>query len=223
MEPAPGAQAASPQAAPASGDDYLSAISRESLEVLDHFGAEAPAKLNQYSCSVEDALFESLTHQKNQAEMLGEYAEYVKNILELLPAIEVEREQYRTLLTDPAALSSYVSEFFGPNGPHPVQLPGEQARQALIDGLVQPTGPMMPNGNPEAFQVQQQALAPQAQQQSARPQMFMPAPGNGAAPMRAEDAWQQFGMAADTRPDQAWMVLDQMTPEQIRAKILFAE
>ena len=218
---APGSQVPESQAPSAPADDYLSAISRESLEVLDHFGAEAPAKLNQYSCSVEDALFESLTHQKNQAEMLGEYAEYVKNILELLPAIEVERESYRTLLTDPSALSSYVSEFFGPNGPHPVQLPGEQARQALIDGLVQPTGPMMPNGAPEAFQVPQAQQA-QAQQQ-ARPQMYMPAPGNDSAPMRAEDAWQAFGMAADTRPDQAWQILDQMTPEQLRAKILFAE
>ena len=39
-------------------DNYLSKISDESLEVLEHFGAEAPVLLNKYCCSVEDALIE---------------------------------------------------------------------------------------------------------------------------------------------------------------------
>ena len=37
-------------------DAYLSQISDASLEVLEHFGAEAPVLLNQYACAVEDAL-----------------------------------------------------------------------------------------------------------------------------------------------------------------------
>ena len=37
-------------------DEYLANVSDESLEVLQHFGAEAPALLNRYSCVVEDAL-----------------------------------------------------------------------------------------------------------------------------------------------------------------------
>ena len=39
-------------------DSYLSQISDASLEVLEHFGAEAPAKLNMYACALEDRLIE---------------------------------------------------------------------------------------------------------------------------------------------------------------------
>ena len=39
-------------------DSYLSQISDTSLEVLEHFGAEAPAKLNAYACALEDQLIE---------------------------------------------------------------------------------------------------------------------------------------------------------------------
>ena len=41
-------------------DAYLSQISDQSLEVLEHFGAEAPVLLNQYACAVEDALIEQV-------------------------------------------------------------------------------------------------------------------------------------------------------------------
>ena len=40
----------------AASDEYLQNVSSESLEVLQHFGAEAPALLNRYACVVEDAL-----------------------------------------------------------------------------------------------------------------------------------------------------------------------
>ena len=55
--------AASPNARPKPGavsDAYLSQISDASLEVLEHFGAEAPVLLNQYACAVEDALIEQV-------------------------------------------------------------------------------------------------------------------------------------------------------------------
>lgn len=41
-------------------DDYLTQVSNESLEVLQHFGAEAPKLLNDYSCALEDALIEQV-------------------------------------------------------------------------------------------------------------------------------------------------------------------
>ena len=51
-------------------DSYLSQISQESLEVLQHFGAEAPYLLNQYACAVEDALIEQVRRaQKLEAEL----------------------------------------------------------------------------------------------------------------------------------------------------------
>jgi len=44
------------QNASGSPDSYLSNVSDVSLEVLEHFGSEAPALLNNYACAVEDAL-----------------------------------------------------------------------------------------------------------------------------------------------------------------------
>jgi hypothetical protein len=52
-------------------DNYLSEISSESLEVLEHFGAEAPALLNKYSTAVEDALIEQV---KKNTELCRELA-----------------------------------------------------------------------------------------------------------------------------------------------------
>ena len=51
-------------------DAYLSGISNESLEVLEHFGAEAPVLLNQYACAVEDALIEQVQRCQSMAVML---------------------------------------------------------------------------------------------------------------------------------------------------------
>lgn len=62
--------------------DYLSEISSESLEVLEHFGAEAPVLLNRYSCAVEDALIEQVEKntqlRKELAALKGE--EFDQNI-----------------------------------------------------------------------------------------------------------------------------------------------
>ena len=43
----------------------LTDFSVESLEALDHFGIEAPAKLNQYAMSLEDALIEQVKRNKD--------------------------------------------------------------------------------------------------------------------------------------------------------------
>ena len=57
-------QQAAQQGASQAQDQYLSGISNESLEVLEHFGAEAPALLNTYACAVEDVLIEQV-HRGN--------------------------------------------------------------------------------------------------------------------------------------------------------------
>ena len=59
-------QQAAAQGQANASDSYLNGISDASLEVLEHFGAEAPALLNQYACAVEDALIEQVhvaTHE----------------------------------------------------------------------------------------------------------------------------------------------------------------
>lgn len=51
-------------------DPYLSGISDDSLEVLKHFGGEAPKLLNDYSCAVEDALIEQVKRVKELSERI---------------------------------------------------------------------------------------------------------------------------------------------------------
>jgi len=66
-------------------------VSPESLEVIDHFGADAPAVLNNYACTVEDALiarYEQLTEAVN-----------------LLQELSQEHAAYEAILTDPDILA----------------------------------------------------------------------------------------------------------------------
>ena len=55
----------------------LSELSVETLEVLDHFGIEAPAKLNKYSMAIEDALIEQVSRNK-------EYKDEIERLKQLL-------------------------------------------------------------------------------------------------------------------------------------------
>jgi hypothetical protein len=44
---------------------FLENLSTESLEILEHFGADAPKTLNDYACRVEDALLEQIQLNKD--------------------------------------------------------------------------------------------------------------------------------------------------------------
>ncbi len=101
------------QAQEAVSDAYLSQISDQSLEVLEHFGAEAPALLNQYACAVEDALIEQV--QRGQSQSL------------MLEAAGEERAAMNLMLTDPDVLADYVNDFYGPEGPYPTETAEETA------------------------------------------------------------------------------------------------
>jgi len=77
-------------------DPYLSKLSDDSLEVLKHFGGEAPALLNKYSCAVEDALIEQVQRCNALAERIKELTgeapeldgESVRKALELKNALQ---------------------------------------------------------------------------------------------------------------------------------------
>lgn len=202
------------QAQQQSGSDaYLDNISNESLEILSHFGAEAPVKLNTYACKVEDALLESLQHQKGQGHVIAEQQDYIEKVQSVLNAAQVEREGMLTILSDPNELSTYVQQFFGADGPYPVYTPAEQAQAALREGMVQEGAPLMPRAeNPRmAYE---------------RPQMPMPQPGAGANSGRLAgngSTWNQFSQLMDVAPDKAWQALSALNPEDVRAKVLFME
>ena len=82
-------------------------VSEASLEVIDHFGADAPAVLNNYACQIEDSL---ITTNQQLQEAVG-----------ILQEMSQEHKAYEQILTDPDVLADYTCEFFGPEGPYPVE------------------------------------------------------------------------------------------------------
>ena len=165
-------------------------VSEASLEVINHFGADAPAVLNNYACQIEDSLIQ--TNQQLQ-EAVG-----------LLQEMSTEHKAYEQILTDPDVLADYTCEFFGENGPYPVE--EENAAPAA------PTFAGQPIQNPQV-----QAQAP------VRPEM--PVPPQPQAPADAGDFWKDFGGAADRDPQNAWRYLNaaQQNPEVFRQKLLVME
>jgi hypothetical protein len=127
-------------------------VSDASLQVIDYFGADAPAVLNTYACNIEDALIQT-NEQLIQA-------------VNLLQEMSQEHLAYETILTDPDVLADYTCEFFGENGPYPVPddapVYGQQVGQQFVRpaGIapVAPQRPEMPappqpqaQGNPGDF------------------------------------------------------------------------
>ena len=189
-------QAQAPMQGQAQGevrDAYLSQVSDQSLEVLQHFGAEAPALLNQYACAVEDALIEQV--QRGQSQSL------------MLEAAGEERTAMNTMLTNPDVLADYVNDFFGPQGPYPTETAAEtQARQqhqarAQFEAEIQ-------------SQEQNTQVPPNFQ----RPEMDMPTPGRQAN--QANDFWGGLSNLMDSRPEDAWKFLSQAPQGALQTKML---
>ena len=175
-----------------SPDSYLSAVSDVSLEVLEHFGSEAPALLNNYACAVEDALIEQV--QRNQS----------MNVM--LDAASEERAAMNIMLTNPDILADYVNGFFGPDGPYPTLTDEEQA-------IVNENHARAQFANEIAAQ-EQRGVPPSFQ----RPQMGMPTPGRAQAPQRT--FWGDFSSLMDNNPEQAWQFLSQAPQRAFQSKML---
>ncbi len=192
----------SSQTSQAISDQQLLAngVSPESLEVINHFGADAPAVLNNYAVQIEDAL---VTTNSQLQEAVG-----------LLKEIQAEHQSYETILTDPDVLADYTCEFFGENGPYPVEEPA---------GQVVGNPGITPQQQAAALQQQQAAAAQQQGQQFARPQM--PVPPQPQAQENTGDFWNNFGALTDKDPANAWRYLNQaqQTPDIFRNKMLVME
>jgi len=193
----------SSQTSQAISDQQLLAngVSPESLEVINHFGADAPAVLNNYAVQVEDAL---ITTNNQLQEAVG-----------LLKEMSEEHKAYETILTDPDVLADYTCEFYGPNGPYPVE--DDQAGQYVGNqGITQ-------EQQAAALQQQQAAAQAQADPRFARPQM--PVPPQPQAPENNGDFWNNFGALTDKDPANAWRYLNQaqQSPDIFRNKMLVME
>ena len=173
-------------------DAYLSGISDQSLEVLEHFGAEAPALLNTYACAVEDALIEQVQRGNSMNH--------------LLEAAGEERGAMNIMLTNPDVLADYVNDFFGPNGPYPTETPEESYQREQYEARAQ---------FEQEIIAQEQGRVPQ---QFQRPQMDMPTPGRQVN--QANDFWGNFSEMMDAAPENAWKYLAQAPQGALQAKAL---
>jgi len=173
-------------------DSYLSQISDVSLEILEHFGAEAPALLNNYACAVEDALIEQVGRNGTMNLMLDAASE--------------ERAAMNIMLTNPDVLADYVNGFFGANGPYPTPTAAERAqiaehvaRQKFANEIAQ----QEERGVPQNFQ---------------RPVMNMPTPGRQQS--QANSFWGDFSQLMDSNPEHAWQYLSGAPAQAFQSKML---
>jgi hypothetical protein len=98
--------------------DYLD-LSQQSRQVIDAFGVEAPAVLNNYALQLEGMLDNAVAWGTKATELLNGYANF---------AVGEHQENlaYNEILTNPDVLSDYTLKFFGPEGPYPVYESEEQ-------------------------------------------------------------------------------------------------
>jgi len=163
------------------------------LEVLEHFGAEAPALLNNYACAVEDALIEQVQRGQHMNLMLDAAGE--------------ERAAMNIMLTDPDILADYVNDFFSEGGPYPVETAEEQAEREAYEYRAQLEY--------EMDQYENDYAVPQNFQ---RPQMDMPVPGQREH--AATSFWGDFGSMMDNNPEEAWKYLSQAPNAAFQSKML---
>lgn len=181
------------QAQAQASDAYLSQVSDESLEVLQHFGAEAPALLNNYSCALEDALIEQVGNFQKQSEIVA--------------GMGKQNHAMNVMLTDPDVLADYVNEFYGPNGPYPTETPQEEAARRETEARTQ-----------FAREIEAQERSAQVPASFQRPQMDMPTPGRQAN--AGNDFWGSFSQLMDNNPEQAWQYLSQAPQGALQSKML---
>lgn len=91
----------------------LAGMSQESRVVMDAFGIEAPAVLNNYALQLENMLDSAVAWGNRAADCIQGYANFAVNEHQ-------ENLAYNEILTNPDVLSDYTLKFFGPEGPYPV-------------------------------------------------------------------------------------------------------
>jgi hypothetical protein len=121
----------------------------------------------------------------------------------VITAAAEDNAAYHTMMTNPDLLSEYVNDFFGPEGPYPV----ETAEDRLAAEVA---------ANDTRFQSQQ--AAPQYE----RPQMDIPTPGTQSS-AGSDDFWANFAQISERNPSAAWQILSQAGPDALRSKVLVSE
>jgi hypothetical protein len=181
--------------------------------VLNHFGTEAPALLNRYACTVEDALLQQAQQSTEALQQLQQLHQNLQQMELVLNAAMEDNQAYNLLTTTPALLADYVNDFFGPNGPSPTELPEDRlaAEVAAADARM----PVRPQAQAQA--------QPQPQRQYQRPQVDIAPPGDRAQAANPGDFWATFEHVSRHQPDQLWRLLSQVPPGALQAKTLISD
>jgi hypothetical protein len=127
----------------------LVGMSNESRQVMDAFGIEAPAVLNQYALNLEGMLDSAVAWGSRAQEAIKGYANFAVNEHQ-------ENLAYNEILTNPDVLSDYTLKFFGPEGPYPVY-----ENEAQLETRGYPTQEVQPAVNNQ-FPAPPAAAAPQS-------------------------------------------------------------
>ncbi len=128
--------------------DYYN-LSNETRQVIDAFGMEAPAVLNQYALNLEGMLDSAVAWGSQAQETIKGYANFAVNEHQ-------ENLAYNEILTNPDVLSDYTLKFFGPEGPYPVY-----ENEAQLETRGYPTQEVQPAVNNQ-FPAPPAAAAPQS-------------------------------------------------------------
>lgn len=127
--------------------------SPESRMVVENYGTEAPAILNQYALNLESVVDSSIAWGQEAQQAFARSADFM--ITE-----HQENLAYNEMLTNPDILSDYTLKFFGPEGPYPVY---ESEAELATPGYPTAAVPMQQN-YVAGLPAPPQASAPQAPQ-----------------------------------------------------------
>jgi len=108
----------------------LVGMSQDSRQVMDAFGIEAPALLNNYALQLEGLVDSAVAWGNQAANVITDYANFSVNEHQ-------ENLAYNEILTNPDVLSDYTLKFFGPEGPYPVY-----ENEAQLETRGYPTAPV---------------------------------------------------------------------------------
>jgi len=115
--------------------------------VIDAYGVEAPAVLNNYALQLEGMLDSAVAWGNRATTAIRGYANFAVNE-------HSENLAYNEILTNPDVLSDYTLKFFGPEGPYPVY-----ENEAQLETRGYPTAPV--NAGLGQFPAPPAASAPQ--------------------------------------------------------------
>jgi len=181
-------------------------LSSATVDVINALGIEAPAKLNSYALTLEDAILK-------QHAMLQQAQERMK-------AME-------TILTDPDQLSKYTVEYFTHVVPVETAAPAPAAQPQYTEAELQAAYAQQAAEQQAAEQqaaYEQQVAAQQQYQYSPQtPQIPMGAGQNGTPAVKPAEAWANLRRMAQVDPKNAWRYLNQMPADAFSSKILVVD